>query len=155
MTNLILFLIILASLAYAFYDQILLDRLNGETRLSVNLQRQSLDGWILFGLILLTVAQGMSEGIRSFTLFLFAVAIALALYAVLVREPRWLFKTNGFYLNGIFIDYRKIRAVNQSEFKGKPVFVIDLTNGKRLFARLKSQEDSASIIQFLATVGGK
>lgn len=155
MTNTILFLIIFACLAYAIYDQFLLSRLNGETKLAVSLQRQTIDGWILFGLILLTATQGLAEGLSSLTLFLLAVCITLALYAVLFREPRWLFKTQGFYLNALFIDYKKIRAVNQAEFKNKPVFVIDLTNGKRLFARLKVQEDAEKIIKFLANVGEK
>lgn len=139
---------LLGSLGYAIYDQFLLNRLNGQTQLAIVLHKQRLDGWILLGLILLTTFQGISEGIGSFTLFLLAACVLLALYALLIRQPYWLFKENGFYLNGIFIDYAKIKAVNQSEYKGKPVFVIDLTNGKRLFARLTRQDDVEKIIQF-------
>lgn len=153
MINIILFLIIFVCLIYAIYDQFLLDRLNGKTKLIVHLQQQVIDSWILFGLITLTAVQGISEGMGTLTLFLLAVCITLALYAALLRKSRWIFKAKGFYLNALFIDYHKIRAINQAEVKGKPVFVIDLTNGKRLFVRLKMQSESEKVIRFLANLG--
>lgn len=153
MIDSILLLIIVSCLLYAFYDQFLINRLNGETRLAVPLKQQGLDGWILLGLIILTAIQGITDGIESLTLFLLAGCILLALYAALLRQPYWLFKAKGFYLSGLFIDYHKIKAINQAEFKGSLVFVIDLNNGKRLFARLKMQNDNEKVIRFLAELG--
>ncbi|MBF0784138.1 DUF986 domain-containing protein [Muribacter muris] len=146
MTNAILLLGILAGFAYALYDQILMDRLKGENRLSVELQRQAgIDVWISVGLIILTVINSLQTGIEPLTLFLLAICILLCLYLAFFRSPRLILKQQGFFFANVYFDYAKIRQINLAD---KQILVIDLHNGRRLLVRIKQQSDVERVVNF-------
>lgn len=146
MTNVILLFGILAGFAYAVYDQILMDRLKGKNRLSIELQRQTgIDVWISVGLIILTVMNSLQTGIEPFTLFLLAICIVLCLYLAFFRSPRLLIKEKGFFFGNIFFEYRQIHRINLAD---NQILVMDLHNGRRLLVRVKQQSDIEDVVKF-------
>ncbi|MCK3654522.1 hypothetical protein A4G19_01670 [Pasteurellaceae bacterium Macca] len=146
MINLFLFIGILLGLGYAIYDQVLMPRLKGQTRLAVELQRQSgIDTWISVGLIVITIIQGIQTGISALTLFLLAFCIILAVYLSFFRSPRLLLKEKGLFFANFYFPYEKIQGVNLSADK---ILVIDLHKSKRLLVRIKHNEDIEKVVQF-------
>lgn len=146
MTNFILFLGIVLGLGFAIYDQIIMPKLKGETRRSVELQRQAgIDVWISIGLIVLTIVQGVQSGIEPFTLFLLAMMIVLFAYLAFFRAPRLLLKASGFFFGNVFFDYAKIKQINLAD---KQILVIDLHSGRRLLVRIKHANDVEKVVNF-------
>ena len=146
MTNVILLLGITIGLGYAVYDQLIMPKLKGSTKLAVELQRQAgVDVWISVGLIVLTIAQGVQSGIAPFTLFLLALCILLCIYLAFFRSPRLLLKQDGFFFGNLFFDYRNIRQINLAD---QQILVIDLTSGRRLLVRIKHANDVENVVNF-------
>lgn len=146
MTNAILLFGILVGFAYAVYDQVLMDRLKGKNRLSIELQRQAgVDVWISVGLIVLTIINSIQIGIAPFTLFLLAMCIVLCLYLAFFRSPRLLLKEKGFFFGNFYFDYRQIHQINLAD---NQILVVDLHNGRRLLVRIKQQADVEKAVHF-------
>ncbi|QIW15406.1 hypothetical protein A4G20_03190 [Pasteurellaceae bacterium RH1A] len=146
MTNFILLLGILLFLAYAFYDQFLMDKLKGKTRLSLFLKPQAkADGLILIGLIIITIYQGLQNQIEALPLFLLSFCIILAIYAVFIRRPRLLLKEEGFFFGNVYFRYQAIEQINLAEGN---ILVIDLKGGRRLLARLAQAQDLEQAVNF-------
>lgn len=146
MTNFILLLGITLCLGYAVYDQLIMPKRKGSTKLAVELQRQAgIDVWISVGLIVLTIAQGIQSGIEPFTLFLLASCIILCIYLAFFRSPRLLLKQDGFFFGNIFFDYQKIQQINLAD---QQILVIDLKSGRRLLVRIKHANDVEKVVNF-------
>lgn len=146
MTNFILILGILCCLAYAIYDQVVMDRLQGKTALAIELQRQAgIDVWISIGLIALTIVQGLQTGISSLTLFLLVSGILLCVYLAFFRTPRLLLKQKGFFFGNIFFRYQTIKQINLAD---QQILVIDLASGRRLLVRIKHAQDVENVVNF-------
>ncbi|WP_373766807.1 DUF986 family protein [Glaesserella sp.] len=146
MTNSVLFIGIVLCFAFAIYDQVVMDKLKGQTKLTVPLQRQAgLDSGILIGLIVLSIIQGIQIGIEPLTLYLLVTCIILCVYSAFIRFPRLLLKEQGFFFGNIYFDYSKVKQINLAE---NNILVIDLNNGRRLLVRIKQQDDVEKVVQF-------
>ncbi|QLB40047.1 MULTISPECIES: DUF986 family protein [Mannheimia] len=150
MTNTILFLFILLSLLFAVYDQILMDRLKGRTKLTIILKKQkTIDTWLLIGLIILSIGYGVQNQISAFTLYLLSTCVILAVYLAFFRSPRLLLKQEGFFFANIYFNYAKIYQINIAEINtNEKVLVIDLHGGRRLLAQPENEEDLQSVVNF-------
>ncbi len=116
MTNSVLFIGIVLCFAFAIYDQVVMDKLKGQTKLTVPLQRQAgLDSGILIGLIVLSIIQGIQIGIEPLTLYLLVTCIILCVYSAFIRFPRLLLKEQGFFFGNIYFDYSKVKQINLAE----------------------------------------
>ncbi|AFU20269.1 DUF986 family protein [Actinobacillus suis] len=146
MTNIILLIGIAAVLAFAIYDQVIMPKLKGETKLSVQLQRQVKgDAWILMGLIALTIVYGVQHGIESLTIYLLAFSIILCVYVTFLRSPRLLLKEQGFFFANVFFEYANIHQINLAQSQ---IIVIDLKSGRRLLVRIQTPEDIEKVVNF-------
>ncbi|QLB41994.1 DUF986 domain-containing protein [Mannheimia pernigra] len=150
MTNTILFLFILLSLLFAVYDQILMDRLKGRTKLTIILKKQkTIDTWLLIGLIILSIGYGVQNQISAFTLYLLSTCVILAVYLAFFRSPRLLLKQEGVFFANIYFNYAKIYQINIAEINtNEKVLVIDLHGGRRLLAQPENEEDLQSVVNF-------
>lgn len=152
MTNTILILGIILFLAYAVYDQVLMNRLNGKTQLAIPLKKQATtDTWVMVGLIVLTIGYGVQNGIEPLTLYLLAVCVLLCLYATFWRSPRLLLKEKGFFFGNIYFDYQKIQQINLAEGQ---IIVIDLKSGRRLLVRIEQADDVEKVVNFFGGYKG-
>ncbi|WGE52879.1 DUF986 family protein [Actinobacillus equuli] len=146
MTNIILLIGITAVLAFAIYDQVIMPKLKGETKLVVQLQRQVKgDAWILIGLIALTMVYGVQNGIESLTIYLLAFSIILCVYVTFLRSPRLLLKEQGFFFANVFFEYANINQINLAQSQ---IIVIDLKSGRRLLVRIQTPEDVEKVVNF-------
>ncbi|WGE42172.1 DUF986 family protein [Actinobacillus equuli] len=146
MTNIILLIGIAAVLAFAIYDQVIMPKLKGETKLVVQLQRQVKgDAWILIGLIALTMVYGVQNGIESLTIYLLAFSIILCVYVTFLRSPRLLLKEQGFFFANVFFEYANINQINLAQSQ---IIVIDLKSGRRLLVRIQTPEDIEKVVNF-------
>lgn len=146
MTNLALIIAIVAVIAFAIYDQVIIPKRKGETKLSVQLQRQVKgDAWILIGLIALSIVYGIQNGIAPLTLYLLVFAIILCVYSAFLRAPRLLLKETGFFFGNIFFEYQNIAQINLAE---QQILVIDLKSGRRLLVRIPDAEDIKKVVNF-------
>ncbi|WGE48621.1 DUF986 family protein [Actinobacillus equuli] len=146
MTNIILLIGITAVLAFAIYDQVIMPKLKGETKLVVQLQRQVKgDAWILIGLIALTMVYGVQNGIESLTIYLLAFSIILCVYVTFLRSPRLLLKEQGFFFANVFFEYANIHQINLAQSQ---IIVIDLKSGRRLLVRIQTPEDIEKVVNF-------
>ncbi|WGE63135.1 DUF986 family protein [Actinobacillus equuli subsp. haemolyticus] len=146
MTNIILLIGIAAVLAFAIYDQVIMPKLKGKTKLTVQLQRQVKgDAWILIGLITLTMVYGVQNGIESLTIYLLAFSIILCVYVTFLRSPRLLLKEQGFFFANVFFEYANIHQINLAQSQ---IIVIDLKSGRRLLVRIQTPEDIDKVVNF-------
>nr|WP_314739441.1 DUF986 family protein [uncultured Haemophilus sp.] len=146
MTNAILIFGILAALCFAIYDQVIMPKRLGETRLAIPLQKQAkTDSWILIGLFSLSLIYGIQHGISAFTLYLLGFAILLTVYLAFLRSPRLLLKQSGFFFGNVFFEYQNIAQINLAE---NQILVIDMKNGRRLLVRIENKEDVEKAVWF-------
>lgn len=146
MVNAILISSILLFFLYALFEQFVIPKRKGNTLLTIHLKKGAKLDALIFILLIGIIFYQTRLHIASFTLFLLSFAIILSLYTAFFRSPLLLFKKTGLYLDNIFIDYKKVSAINLTE---NHIFVVDLTNGKRLTARLRNPQDQQTILQFL------
>ncbi|VEI48681.1 Predicted membrane protein [Actinobacillus equuli] len=98
-----------SSACFAIYDQVIMPKLKGETKLTVQLQRQVKgDAWILIGLITLTMVYGVQNGIESLTIIywrfqLYFVFMSLFTFATFVIKRTRILFANVFLSMLIFI----------------------------------------------------
>lgn len=145
MVNAFLIVGICCFFLYAFYDQFIMERLKGTTKLKVRLKKRAkIDAFIF--IILVTIILYQSSGqINTTTLYLLAMTILLSLYIAFIRFPVLLLKEQGFFFENIYIDYAKIQQINLLENK---ILMIDLKNKKRLMISPENTQDIEKIVQF-------
>ena len=143
MINIILLSSIILFILYTLYAQFGINKRKGETLLKVKIKKQTkIDAIIFIGLIIILISQ--AEGtIPAFTLYLLSFCIVFGLYAIFFQHPLIFFKQEGFFFDNIFIDYQKIKQLNIS---ADHFLVIDLTNKKRLTAKLINPDDEKRIL---------
>lgn len=146
MVNGFLILCILGFFAYMLWDQYVVPRTRGDTGLTVALKKRAkLDAFIFIALVGVIVFQSKGQ-VAPMTIFLLAIVVLQSLYFAFFRLPRLLFKQTGMLVDNIFVDYKKVKALNLTE---NNIFVIDLTNGKRMTAVLANPADKEQIFQFI------
>ncbi|EIJ67804.1 DUF986 family protein [Pasteurella bettyae] len=148
MTNAILLICVLLFFAYSFYEQFGLDKRKGKTKLKLALKKQAKADAIIF-IVLIGCLFGYQSNnvinIAPFTIFLLTTAVVLAIYTAFIRSPMLILKEKGFFYSNMFIEYDKIAQVNLAEGN---IFVIDLTNTKRLLITLANPQDTEKLVAF-------
>jgi uncharacterized membrane protein YobD (UPF0266 family) len=146
LTDYLIVLFIVFILIYAIYDELMMDRLHGPTRLKVLLQRRNkLDSLIFIGLLAILLHKNVSDqGPQVTTLLLMALG-ALAAWLFWIRAPKLLLKQEGFFYANVFIRWERISAINLSE---DGVLVIALEN-RRLLIHVRQLDDLEKIYQVM------
>lgn len=146
LSDLVLLAFISILLLYAIYDEIIIDQRKGKTLLKISLLRRArADGFIFCGLVLIVLWQNISTHGAMITNWLLSVLAVLAFYLSGLRQPKILFKQQGFFFNSLWYEYRRIRTMNLSK---DGVLLIGLEK-RQLLIRVKRIDDLENIYQFL------
>ncbi|MFP1921393.1 DUF986 family protein [Lonsdalea quercina] len=145
-TDIVIILCIALTLIYAVYDEFLMDRLKGPTRLRILLRRRShLDALIYIGLIGILIYKNIaSYGTTMTTALLFSLLL-MVIYLSFIRYPKLLFKPQGFFYENIYIPYARIKNINLSE---DGILVISLEK-KSLKISVRELDDLERIYHFM------
>jgi len=132
LTDALIALCIAALLLFALYDEVILPRRRGPTRLRVALQRRhKIDSLIFIGLLLILLGNNISHHGPQLTTTLLMVLSFLAFWLFWLRRPTLLMKGDGLFYAGVWIDYRRIQGMNLSE---DGILVIQLEQRRLLIA---------------------
>ncbi|MEH2921178.1 DUF986 family protein [Samsonia erythrinae] len=146
MTDLALVVLISVALAYAIYDEFLMDRRKGKTQLRVPLKRTNrLDTLIFIALVGILIYQNIMNNGTAITTYLLLSLALIALYLAYIRRPKLIFKSTGFFYANIFIPYARIKNMNLSE---DGVFVIGLEK-RQLLIQVEQLDDLEKIYHFM------
>ncbi len=145
-TDIALIIFIFLLLAYAVYDEFIMDKTRGNTLLRVFLQRRNkLDAVIFIGLLAILLYNNILSSGSPITTYLLVSLALIAFYISFIRLPKMLFKSAGFYYANIFITYDRIKTMNLSE---DGILVIQLEQ-KQLLVRVKQMDDLENIYKFM------
>lgn len=145
-TDIVLALFAFALLAYAIYDEFIMDTKNGKTRLRVNLRRRNrLDSIIFIGLLAILLYNNIHANGTPLTNYLLIGLGLVAFYLSFIRWPKMLFKPTGFYYANTFITYDRVRSMNLSE---DGVLVFELEQ-KKLLIRVNHLDDLEKIYKVM------
>ncbi|MEC5318899.1 DUF986 family protein [Brenneria populi subsp. brevivirga] len=145
-TDIALVASITLALLYAIYDEFIMDRLKGKTRLRVLLKRVNrLDALIFIGLIVILIYRNIMNNGPVITTSLLLFLAFMAIYLAYIRRPKLLFKSTGFFYANIFIFYSRIKSMNLSE---DGVLVIDLEK-HRLLIQVNQLDDLEKIYHLM------
>ncbi|MFB1117907.1 DUF986 family protein [Dickeya dadantii] len=145
-TDVVLMVSIALSLLYAIYDEFIMDRRQGQTRLKVRLRRRHrLDALIFIVLVVILVYKNVTTHGSSLTTLLLFSLILMAIYLTMIRSPKLLFKDHGFFYANTYIPYHRIKNMNLSE---DGILVIDLEK-RRLLIAVKELDDLEKIYNFM------
>ncbi|OEU25264.1 hypothetical protein BI323_02910 [Yersinia ruckeri] len=144
-TDIVLVVFIALLLAYAIYDEFMMNTRKGKTLLAIRLKRKNkLDCLIFVGLIAILIYNNVvPNGTPLTTYLLFGLAL-IALYISFIRWPKLLFKSTGFFYANAFIEYNRIKTMNLSE---DGILVIDLEK-RRLLIQVTQLDDLEKIYNF-------
>ena len=132
LTDLIIAGCIAALLLFAIYNEAILPRRHGPTRLRVALQRRhKIDSLIFIGLLLILLWNNVTHHGPQLTTSLLMVLSFLAFWLFWLRRPTLLMKNSGLFYAGVWIDYRRIQGMNLSE---DGILVIQLEQRRLLIA---------------------
>lgn len=149
LTDWVLILFIAVLLAFAVYDQFILPHRNGPLLLATPLLRRGrADGAIFIGLVAILIYQNMNNHGQLITTWLLCTLALIGLYLFWLRIPKIIFKSNGFFYAGAWIDYARIKAINLSE---DGVLVIQLEQ-RRLLIRVRNIDDLENIYKTIIKI---
>lgn len=132
LTDALIALCIVALLLFAIYDEAILPRRRGPTRLRVTLRRQhKIDSLIFIGLLLILLWNNLSHQGSPLTTSLLMVLSFLAFWLFWLRRPTLLMKNTGLFYAGVWVDYRRIQGMNLSE---DGILVVQLEQRRLLIA---------------------
>ena len=137
-TDIVLILFVVALLAWAIYDELIMPKRHGETLLALPLLRRSrIDGFIFAGLLVILIYNNVTNNGSILTTWLLCALVLLAIYLFWIRAPKIIFKTTGFFFANVWIEYSRIQKMNLSE---DGVLVMQLEQ-RRLLIRVKNIDD--------------
>ncbi|WP_318377861.1 DUF986 family protein [Enterobacter sp.] len=137
-TDIVLILFVVALLAWAIYDELIMPKRHGETLLALPLLRRSrIDGFIFAGLLVILIYNNVTNNGSVLTTWLLCALVLLAIYLFWIRAPKIIFKTTGFFFANVWIEYSRIQKMNLSE---DGVLVMQLEQ-RRLLIRVKNIDD--------------
>ncbi|WP_318369340.1 DUF986 family protein [Enterobacter sp.] len=143
-TDIVLILFVVALLAWAIYDELIMPKRHGETLLALPLLRRSrIDGFIFAGLLVILIYNNVTNNGSILTTWLLCALVLLAIYLFWIRAPKIIFKTTGFFFANVWIEYSRIQKMNLSE---DGVLVMQLEQ-RRLLIRVKNIDDLERISQ--------
>lgn len=143
-TDIVLILFVVALLAWAIYDELIMPKRHGETLLALPLLRRSrIDGFIFAGLLVILIYNNVTNNGSVLTTWLLCALVLLSHYLFWIRSPKIIFKTTGFFFANVWIEYSRIQKMNLSE---DGVLVMQLEQ-RRLLIRVKNIDDLERISQ--------
>ncbi|MFD1803351.1 DUF986 family protein [Mixta tenebrionis] len=144
LTDAAILLFIALLLIFAIYDQWIMPRRCGKTRLRVALQRRSkIDSLIFIGLIMILIYNNITRHGPVITTTLLMALILVTIYLFWIRTPQLLLKDRGFFFANVWINYDRIKGMNLSE---DGVLVIQLEQ-RKLLVRVKQLDDLERIYE--------
>ncbi|WP_350305310.1 DUF986 family protein [Photorhabdus viridis] len=146
LNDMVLVGLIVLMLAFAVYDEFVVNLLKGKTYLQIKLKRKhKIDALIFIILILIVVYNNITAYGSRLTTYLLLFTILVTIYIAYIRSPKLLFKNNGFFYANTFISYDRIKTINLSE---DGILVIGLEN-KKLYLSVSQLDDLERIYKFL------
>ncbi|TDB63176.1 DUF986 family protein [Photorhabdus khanii] len=146
LNDMVLVGLIVLMLAFAVYDEFVVNLLKGKTYLQIKLKRKhKIDALIFIILILIVVYNNITAYGSRLTTYLLLFTILVTIYIAYIRSPKLLFKNNGFFYANTFISYNRIKIINLSE---DGILVIGLEN-KKLYLSVGQIDDLEKIYKFL------
>ncbi|MEZ3498879.1 DUF986 family protein [Pantoea sp. KPR_PJ] len=132
LTDGLIALCIAALLLFALYDEAILPRRKGPTRLRVALRRRhKIDSLIFIGLLGILLWNNVTHQGPQLTTTLLMVLCFLAFWLFWLRRPTLLMKNAGMFYAGAWVDYARIQHMNLSE---DGVLVMQLETRRLLIA---------------------
>ncbi|MGS3447352.1 DUF986 family protein [Klebsiella electrica] len=148
LTDLVLILFILVLLAFAIYDQFIMPRRHGPLLLAIPLLRRSrVDGIIFVALTAILIYNNVISHGALITTWLLSALALMGWYLFWIRTPKVIFKPTGFFFANIWIEYKRIKAMNLSE---DGVLVMQLEQ-RRLLIRVRNIDDLEKIYKLLVS----
>lgn len=116
LTDGLIALCIAALLLFSLYDEVILPRRNGPTRLRVALRRRhKIDSLIFIGLLVILLWNNVTHQGPQLTTTLLMVLCFLAFWLFWLRRPTLQMKNEGFFYAGAWVAYARIQSLNLSE----------------------------------------
>ncbi|PIJ51429.1 hypothetical protein BL250_05335 [Erwinia sp. OLTSP20] len=144
--DLVLILVIALFLAYAVYDELIMPRRRGKSGMTIALKRRNrTDSLIFVGLVAILLWQNIQHHGPQITSTLLLILAFMSLYIFWFRQPKIVFKADGFFYANVFIRYPRIQSMNLSE---DGVLVIQLEQ-RRLLIEVRDPDDLERIYHFL------
>ncbi|MBD2795100.1 DUF986 domain-containing protein [Xenorhabdus sp. 18] len=144
--DIVLTVLIVFMLAFAIYDEFIINQLKGKTLLNIKLKRkQRIDALIFIILIAIVIYNNITSHGSQFTTYLLSFTILVTLYLGYIRSPKLIFKKDGFYYANRFFSYESIKAMNLSE---DGILMMDLAPHK-IYLSVTNLDDLEKIYQFL------
>lgn len=146
LTDYAIVLFILFLLLYGIYDELIMPAQKGETRLKVSLKRRNkLDSLIFVGLVGILLWQNISNQGSQTTTTLLMVLAFMAIWMFWIRQPKMIFKSEGFFYANVFIRYERIKNIRLSE---DGILVIDLEH-RQLLIHVRKLDDLERIYKLM------
>ncbi|MCP2004960.1 UNVERIFIED_ORG: uncharacterized membrane protein YobD (UPF0266 family) [Buttiauxella agrestis ATCC 33320] len=123
-----------------------MDKLKGKTLLKITLLRRNrIDSTIFVGLVAILIYNNVTTHGTPLTTWLLSALALLAIYISWIRQPKLLFKREGFFFANVWILYSRIKEMNLSE---DGVLVMQLEQ-RRLLIRVKNIDDLEKIYKLM------
>ncbi|MDC9593860.1 DUF986 family protein [Xenorhabdus sp. IM139775] len=146
LNDIVLIVLIVLMLAFAIYDEFIINLRKGKTLLNIKLKRkQRVDALIFIILIAIVIYNNITSHGSQFTTYLLSFTILVTLYLGYIRFPKLIFKKHGFYYANRFFSYDSIKAMNLSE---DGILMVDLEPHK-IYLSVTKLDDLEKIYQFL------
>ncbi|UNK63373.1 DUF986 family protein [Buttiauxella ferragutiae] len=146
LTDVVLLVFIVLLLAWSIYDEFIMDKLKGKTLLKITLLRRNrIDSTIFVGLVAILIYNNVTTHGTPLTTWLLSALALLAIYISWIRQPKLLFKREGFFFANVWILYSRIKEMNLSE---DGVLVMQLEQ-HRLLIRVKNIDDLEKIYKLM------
>lgn len=146
LTDVVLLVFIVLLLAWAVYDEFIMDKLKGKTLLKITLLRRNrIDSTIFVGLVAILIYNNVTTHGTPLTTWLLSALALIAIYISWIRQPKLLFKAEGFFFANVWILYSRIKEMNLSE---DGVLVMQLEQ-RRLLIRVKDIDDLEKIYKLM------
>ncbi|MBU4680810.1 DUF986 domain-containing protein [Cedecea davisae] len=138
LTDVVLVVFIALLLAFAIYDEFVMDKLKGKTLLKIPLLRRNrVDSAIFVFLVGILIYNNVTAQGTPLTTWLLSALALMAIYLSWIRQPKILFKSHGFFFANVWVEYNRIKEMNLSE---DGVLVMQLEQ-RRLLVRVKNIDD--------------
>ncbi|REF27908.1 uncharacterized membrane protein YobD (UPF0266 family) [Xenorhabdus cabanillasii] len=146
LNDIVLMISIVLMLAFAVYDEIIINYLKGKTLLNIKLKRKHrIDALIFIVLITIIIYNNVIAQGSPLTTYLLSFVILVTIYLGYIRSPKLIFKEKGFYYSNRFFNYDQIKAMNLSE---DGILMIDFESNK-IYIAVTKPDDLEKIYQFL------
>ncbi|MCG3471657.1 DUF986 family protein [Xenorhabdus bovienii] len=146
LNDIILMILVLLMLAFAIYDEFIINQIKGKTLLNIKLKRKHrIDALIFIVLISIVIYNNVIVQGNQLTTHLLLFIILVTIYLGYIRSPKLIFKKKGFYYANRFFQYKKINTMNLSE---DGILMISFEKNN-IYIAVNKLDDLEKIYQFL------